>query len=403
MRVHRRRRHSLVAVTAFGVLLAPALARAHERWVKHDYKPFNRDYFHSMSGEVLELSLLAAAAVTVVIGLWYVAAVVLVDRLTPTSVERDEKRTQRAPVRRFLNSLVQFFLDGYVRSRWLVHAEKIAVLVFARLPGLVLLLGAAQGWLLMPSFPVHGPWSVELRTIAVILALWILSGRFQVGLGGALLVAYAYLCFAYRLAAVDATPLLASALYYLYARRGTVLNGAQMAGIRFGLGIGFVLLGLVNKIYDAQLFIGVGDNYPALIAGPQRVFPWLTRESWSFTTALGEMIFGLLLFLGVFNRLTSLVLALVFGNFILVFGWAEIVHLYPIAGFAVLFFRAAPAGTALDGILFRTHVRVWRALGFRTSFLVYRTCVYGVAAAVGALLIFTPLYLTIELVPRLVR
>ena len=64
----------------------------------------------------------------------------------------------------------------------------------------------------------------------------------------------------------------------------------------------------------------------------------------------------LLLLLGLFSRITSLALALIFANFILVFGWAEIVHLYPISGFAVLFLHTSP-GTALDGILFRAHVR----------------------------------------------
>jgi len=295
-------------------------------------------------------------------------------------------------------TLVRFFLDGYIAGPGLARAEAIAVVVFARLPGLVFLLGAWSGWLVMPSFPIEGTLALPLRVAEIVVALWILSGRFQVALGVALLVVYAGLCAGYRLAAVDAIPLLASAFFYLYARRGTALNERQVVGIRVGLGVGFFLLGLVNKIYDAELFIGVGDSYPHLVTGPQSVFPWLTREAWSFTTALGEMTFGLLLLLGVFSRLTSLALALIFANFILVFGWAEIVHLYPIAGFAVLFFHAAP-GTALDGILFRTHVRAWRAMGYRTSYLLYRASVFVVAVSVGALLLFTPLYLTVQVVP----
>jgi hypothetical protein len=236
--------------------------------------------------------------------------------------------------------------------------------------------------------------------LEAVVALWILSGRFQVALGVVFLAVFAGLCAGYRLAAVDAIPILASAFFYLFARRGIPLNERQVAGIRLGLGVGFFLLGLVNKIYDAELFIGVGDSYPRLLTGPQSVFPWLTRESWSFTTALGEMTFGLLLVLGIFRRLTSLALTLIFGNFILVFGWAEIVHLYPMAGFAVLFLHASP-GTALDGILFRAHVRAWRALGYRTSFLLYRATVFVVAVAAGALLLFAPLYAVVQLAPRL--
>jgi uncharacterized membrane protein YphA (DoxX/SURF4 family) len=272
--------------------------------------------------------------------------------------------------------------------------------VFARLPGLVFLYGAAAGWVVMPSFPVEGTLGITLRALEIGVGLWVLSGLYQVALGVVLLVVFAGLCVGFRLAAVDAIPLLASAFFYLYARRGTSLNERQVAGIRIGLGVGFFLLGIVNKIYDAELFIGVGDSYPFLVTGSQRVFPWLTRESWSFTTALSEMTFGLLLLLGFFSRLTSLALALIFANFILVFGWAEIVHLYPIAGFAVLFFHAAP-GTALDGLLFRAHVRAWRAMGYRTSYLLYRLSVFAVAIAAGALLLFSPLYIAVELAPRL--
>ena len=381
-------------------LLAPARASAHERWVQHAFKPFDRGYFRSMSGEVLHLSLLATAAVAVIIGLWYLGAVVLVERLTPTSVEKQRAEDRRGPARRPFVWLVRFFLDGYLAPPRLQRAEAWAVTVFARLPGLVFLLGAAQGWVVMPSFPVAGALAVPLRLLEVGVALWILSGRYQNLLGGVLVAVFVGLCAGYGLAAVDAIPLLASALFYGFALPGVKLNDAQTMGIRLGLGVGFFLLGLVNKIYDAELFIGVGDCYPHLVTGPQHLFPWLTREAWSFTTALGEMTFGLLLALGVFSRLTSLALALIFANFILVFGWAEIVHLYPIAGFAVLFFHPAPA-TALDGILFRAHVGAWRALGYRTSFLLYRTSVLAVAVTAGALLLLTPLYLAVQVAPRL--
>lgn len=393
-------RSGVRVAAGLAALLVPSLAWGHERWVRHEAKPFNRGYFESMTGEVLELSLLAAAAVTIIIALWYLGAVVVVERLTPTSVEKNLPRAQRGPVGRFFVAAIRFVLDGYVGSRWLAKAETVAVFVFARLPGLVFLLGAYEGWLVMPSFPISGPLSGEIWQIQIFLALWILWGRFRTALGGAFIGLFVYLGVTYRLAAIDAMPLLASAFFYVFARPGVTLSPTQIAGIRFGLGVGFVFLGLVNKIYSAELFIGVGDNYPQLVTGPQSIFPWLTRESWSFVTALGEMVFGLLLLLGIFNRITATVLALIFANFILVFGWAEIVHLYPISGFAVLFLHAAP-GTALDGPLFRTHVRAWRAMGYRTSFQLYRGVVLVVALAVGALLMFAPLYLTVQVIPRL--
>lgn len=401
MRVTLPRRVSR-ATTVAAALLWPALAQAHERWVKHDAKPFDHSFFQSMTGQMLELSLAATAAVAVIVALWYLAAVPLVDRLTPTSMEKTLPRGRLGVVGRAFGPLIRFALDGYMDNRWLARAERVAVFIFARLPGLVLLLGAKEGWLVMPSYPVPAPLTAPILGLEVVLAVWILWGGFRPALGGALLAVFIYLCVAYRLAAVDAMPLLASVFFYIYARPGVVLSPRQVAGIRFGLGVGFIFLGLVNKIYDAQLFIGVGDNYPQLIAGPKSVFPWLTRESWSLATALGEMVFGLLLLLGLFSRITALVLALIFGNFILVFGWAEIVHLYPMSGFAVLFLHTSP-GTALDGILFRTHVRGWQAAGYRTSFLLYRASVFVVALGTAALMIFAPLYLTVQVIPRLLR
>jgi hypothetical protein len=49
-----------------------------------------------------------------------------------------------------------------------------------------------------------------------------------------------------------------------------------------------------------------------------------------------------------------------------------------------------------------THVRAWRALGFRTSFVVYRASVFCVAFASAVLLLFAPLYIAVQLLPRLV-
>src|SRR6185503_6562068 len=192
---------------------------------------------------------------------------------------------------------------------------------------------------------------------------------------------------------------LASAFFYLFQRKEGGVNARQLLGMRLSLGVGFFLLGLVNKIFLApELFIGVGDQHPDLLIGPQAMFPGLTREAWSFTTALGEMVFGLLLLCGVFNRITTLVLTFVFANFILVFGLAEIVHVYPIAGFLLLFFRGS-IGTSLDGLVFRINVGFWRWLRRSSSRLVYGGAVSMVAGAAAGLLMFLPLVLITEVVP----
>src|SRR5690349_15974593 len=94
----REARAAGLIATVAGLLLSPALALAHERWVKHDFQPFDRGYFQSMTGQVLRLSLTAAAAVAVVVALWYLAAAGLLERVTPTSAERKAERERRGRV-----------------------------------------------------------------------------------------------------------------------------------------------------------------------------------------------------------------------------------------------------------------------------------------------------------------
>jgi uncharacterized membrane protein YphA (DoxX/SURF4 family) len=385
-------------------LIAPAVAFAHERWVPNTPRfPVNRAYFQSMTGEVLLFSLLGSFAVFGVIVLWYLSAPGLVDALTPITPSARAREAARPLVVRAVRSAVRFFLDGATESAFMRHGLVVAEFIFGRIPALVLVLGAYQGWLVMPSYPLPvGDVGDALRIVSLILALWILTGLFRPALGAVLFLVFGYLCFAYGIAGIDAIPVLASAFYYLFAKKGTRgVNAAQLLGMRVSLGFGFFLLGLVNKIFLApELFIGVGDQHPELLIGPQAMFPWLTREAWSFTTALGEMVFGLLLLFGVFSRVSTLILTFVFANFILVFGLDEVVHVYPIAGFLLLFFRGS-LGSSLDGIVFRQNLRIWRWLRHTSSQVIYSGAVTSVAGAAAALMMFLPLVLIVEVVPVL--
>jgi len=141
-RVRLARAAAALTAAVAGLLVSPSLAVAHERWVKHDFQPFDRGYFQSMTGQVLRLSVTAAAAVVVVVALWYLAAIGVLERVTPTSAERKAERERKGRVRHPLVAFLRFFLDGYVASPVLARVEIAAVMVFARLPGLVLLLGA---------------------------------------------------------------------------------------------------------------------------------------------------------------------------------------------------------------------------------------------------------------------
>lgn len=400
-----RARRLMVALGGLAlVVLVPATVWAHERWVHHALRfPVNHAYFRSMSGDVLRFSVMASLGVAGIVATWYLLATELLERLTPATPEGWARERKLGFPRRQVRSVLRFVLDGDLEGPAMERGEQLATIAFAKVPAFVLALGAYDGWLVMPSFPVEGALGNVLRVAEIALAAWVIVGRYPRALGATMFGVFVYLCFGYGIAAIDAIPVLASAFFYYFAERGTAIgpiNRQQLAGMRLSLGLGFFLLGLINKIYLAQLFIGVGDQFPQLIAGPRHMYPGLTREAWSFTTALGEMTFGLLLLVGIFDKLTTLALSLIFTNFIFTFGWAEVVHLYPIAGFMVLFFRAPP-GTALDGAVFRTHVRLWRAFGHRSSPVIYAMSVIVVAAGTGTVLMFLPLFLAIYVAPRL--
>jgi uncharacterized membrane protein YphA (DoxX/SURF4 family) len=392
---------ALRGLAAAAVLLGPAIAVAHERWVPNGLRfPINRRYFQRMSGEVLLLSAASAVALFGTVFLFYLVVPPLVERLSAATHAAREREARRGFFSRALRLLVRLVLDGEVDGPLMDFGLKAAAFAFSRIPALVLLLGAYEGWLIMPSFPLYGGLADFWRIASCVLALWVLIGVFPRGLGVSFLLVFGYLIFAYEIAAIDAIPVLASAFFYLFARKetGVVVNSRQLLGMRVSLGVGFFLLGLVNKILLAELFIGVGDNFPEIVAGPQAIVPGLTRETWSFTTALGEMVFGLLLLTGVFNRLTTVVLSLVFANFILVFGWPEVVHIYPILGFVLLFFRGN-SGTLLDGLVFRMNLFLWTHRR-KASALGYASAVAIVAGASASLLMWVPLVVIIEIAPH---
>ncbi len=387
--------------TVLAVLLAPAVAWAHERWVPNAIRfPVDRSYFQSMTGEVLVLALAATLTVFGVIFVWYLSVPTLVDTLVPSTASA--AGASLSPLRRIARYFFRLALDGDVSGPIFDFALRVAAFVFSRVPAFVLALGAYEGWLVMPSYPLGGDgFDLILRYVEVGLAVWALLGVFPRILGGVFFAVYGYLIVRWDIVAIDAIPVLASAFFYVFSeRRGPVVNTRQLLGMRLSLGVGFFLLGLINKIYLAEIFIGVADQHPDLLIGPQALIPGLTRETWCYATALGEMVFGLLLLVGVFNRITTLVLALIFANFVGVFGWAEVVHVYPISGFVLLFFRGR-LGTSLDGLVFRANVRLWQRFRHTSWRLLHTTAITTVAAASAAGLFFLPLLLTVEVVPRL--
>lgn len=396
----RARRPPTRAWLAAALLAWPAVALGHERWIPHQPRfPVDHAYFQSMSGEVLVLSLGAAVAIFGVVLLWYLSAPDLVERLTPVTASAQAREERRNFVSRGIRLLARLALDGPVQGRFMTGGLTVAAFLFSKIPAFVLALGAYQGWLVMPSYPLEGDLGDALRIVEIVLALWVLTGLLKRVLGVVFFLVYGYLWFEYGVVAIDAIPVLASAFFYLLSDKDKgPVNGRQLFGMRLSLGVGFFLLGLINKILLHDLFIGVGDQHPDILIGPQEAFPGLTRETWCFATALGEMVFGLLLLMGVFNRITTVLLALIFTNFVFVFGWAEIVHVYPILGFVLLFFRGQ-LGTALDGLVFKTNLTLFRWMRSSSYRFVHALAVMLVGGWAGAALMFAPLFVITEIAP----
>lgn len=354
-----KQRSRLVLAALAVCLLVPATVWAHARWIPNNIRwPINLAYFQSLEGNTLLLTLAGTVSLAGVIIAFFVVAPGVVERLTPvTDAQRQAEAHMNAAVRG-LRYFVRLLLDGPFVSRTMETGLEVATFIFSKIPAPVLFLGAYQGWVVMPSYPLSGVVGDVLTVASVVLGIWVLIGKWLRPLGTIMFLIYFYLIYEYGVAGVDAIPVLASAFFYFYHDpENPGVNGRQLLGMRLSLGIGFYLLGLINKIYLAQLIIGVADHYPQLVAGPQASIPDLTREGWAFSGAIGEMVFGMLVLIGVFNRATTLALAFIFGNFVLVFGWPEVVHIYPIAGFIILFFRG-PLGSPLDGPVFNLAVKL---------------------------------------------
>ena len=142
--------------------------------------------------------------------------------------------------------------------------------------------------------------------------------------------------------AIDALPVVTAGILYAmspwvsHKLAITRLNANQTRWIRIVFGFGFLVLGW-SKIYNHDLTIGVADNYPSMMADPMVGFfamgtdPAMRREAWVVSFALAEVMSGFMVMMGVFTRLWSTIMCVMFTKLMLVdFGWDEIPHIYPI-------------------------------------------------------------------------
>jgi uncharacterized membrane protein YphA (DoxX/SURF4 family) len=329
---------------ALGIALLPAVAGAHERFVKHDLKQHLKDAFFmqqagmpfGMDPNMIQVGLLT----TLVLAAFFVFFFLRegLDEFLRYRI----LATLRGGVQRFVHNLACFIMDKPVRSKVFYVIGEWSVIMFLRSPALVLMYSATNDSLVMPSYPLEPTSAVIFKFIQVLLAILILT-QTALPLAGALVIGTWFYTFRWGpLVAIDAIPVVTAGILYAmspwqsHKLAITRLNAQQTRVIRFVFGLGFFVLGWA-KIYNHDLTVGVADNYPWIMNDPMVGFfqmgtdPALRRETWVMSFALAEVMSGFMMMMGVFTRLWGTIMIIMFTKLTLVdFGWDEIPHMYPI-------------------------------------------------------------------------
>jgi uncharacterized membrane protein YphA (DoxX/SURF4 family) len=348
---HGPRRKASYAVLLL-VLLVPALALAHERFVRHQLKqPLHDEFFLRYPGALLGMhpSMLRIGVNAVVV---FAAFIVLwfVRKPLDEAIERLVAGGGRT-VQHAVHEVVCFVTDRPVRNRFFHAVGEWAVVMFLRVPGLVLMYSAANNSLIMPSYPLDPKTEFFFQMAQAVLAVLILT-QTLLPLCGALLVGtWIYLNRWGWMVAADALPVLSVSVVYLtspwesHKLTITDLSESQIRWVHITLGFGFFVLGWL-KVYNHDLVAGVADQYPSvrndlmvklLAFGTDAKF---SRECWVVSFGLSEVLSGFMLMTGTFSRVWAAIMAVVFTKLMLVdFGWNEIPHLFPIGALTAIAFN----------------------------------------------------------------
>jgi len=332
------------ALAAALLLLAPTLALAHERFIRHDLKHRMQDWFFArdpngplgMNANMLHIGLLVTGLLAVLMGIWFL-------RESLDEIVRYKILSRlRGGVQRTLHNLAAFITDKPVRVGWFYSLGEWSVIMFLRAPALVLMYSATNDSLVMPSYPLEPSSAIYFKFLQALLAVLILT-QTLLPLCGALIVGtWLYLFRWGPFVAVDALPVVTVAVVYLTAPWQshklaiTRLNPDQARWVRIILGFGFLVLGWM-KVYNHDLTAGVADNYPGVMNDPlvnmfaMGTDPGLRRETWVVSFGMAEVLSGFMLMTGIFTRFWACMMLWVFTKLMLIdFGWDEIPHIYPI-------------------------------------------------------------------------
>lgn len=328
------------------VLLLPAAAFAHERFVKHDIlHPLHRDFFRRLDPNMLNIAWRVFALMALMLFIWFMR-----DTLDNFVENRLLRKLQGKP-KQWVHLLACFLTDKPVDHPWFKMIGQWSVIFFLRSLALVLIYSATNDALVMPSYPLEPSTASIFKYAQVIMAVGIITQMFLPFGGATILGTFMYLIYAYDWKiVVDVLPILAVTVIYVSSpwdssrRAITEITKPQMHWVRLVLGFSFFALGWM-KIYNHDLTVGVADNYPAVMEDPMiKMFyagtdPFYKRECWIMGFAMAEVLAGVLVLLGSFNRLWCAMMVYIFSKLLLVdFGWAEIPHLYPISAFLAVTF-----------------------------------------------------------------
>jgi uncharacterized membrane protein YphA (DoxX/SURF4 family) len=332
------------ALAALAAVLAPSLASAHERFIRHDLKHRMQDWFFArdpngplgMNKDMLHIGLLVTCLLAVLMGIWFL-------RESLDEIVRYKILSRlRGGLQRALHNLAAFITDKPVRVGWFYSLGEWSVIMFMRAPALVLMYSATNDSLVMPSYPLEPSSAIYFKFLQALLAVLILT-QTLLPLCGALVVGtWLYLFRWGPFVAADALPVVTVAVVYLTAPWQshklaiTRLNPEQARWVRIILGFGFLVLGWM-KVYNHDLTAGVADNYPGVMNDPlvnmfaMGTDPALRREAWVVSFGMAEVMSGFMLMTGIFTRFWACMMLWVFTKLMLIdFGWDEIPHIYPI-------------------------------------------------------------------------
>ncbi len=338
------RRRLLAAAGLAFLLLIPALASAHERFVKHNMKKSLQNWFFlqedgklfGMDPSMVQVGLAVTAVLTAFLFIWFLREDL--DEFIRYKVLTKLGGTPQ----RLLHNLACYIMDKPVRSSWFYAIGEWSVIMFLRSPALVLMFSATNDALVMPSYPLEPSSAVYFKFLQVLLAVMILTQTLLPLCGAMVIGTWFYLFRWGPFVAIDALPVVTAGILYAmspwmsHKLAITRLNVDQTRWIRIVFGFGFFVLGW-SKIYNHDLTIGVADNYPSMMSDPLVGFfalgtdPAMRREAWVVSFALAEVMSGFMVMMGVFTRLWATIMCVMFTKLMLVdFGWDEIPHIYPI-------------------------------------------------------------------------